>query len=134
MIERLVVLLAIAAAIALVWSGVRLWRWFTLRRLRAATPFAAIVPRGQPAVVAFSTPTCAECRTRQTPALNRLRSTLGDRVTITTLSALDHPDLAAQLGVLTVPTTVIVDRRGVVRTINAGYTDEARLATQLEAL
>ena len=134
MIDRLLILVAVAAIIAAGWGLLRLWRAQVLRRLGADTPLVGLVPTGRPAIVAFSTPTCAECRTRQAPALARLNAALGDAITVRSLSALDHPDLIDRIGVLTVPATVVLDREGHVRSLNLGYASDERLRSQIMAL
>jgi thiol-disulfide isomerase/thioredoxin len=134
MLERALVVLALAAAVVAIWVLVRLWRAWRLRRLRAARPLADLAPAGRPAVIAFSTPNCADCRHRQAPALARLAARLGDGATIRTLSAPDHPALVRQLGILTAPATVVVDADGRVRHLNLGYAPEARLRDQLARL
>jgi hypothetical protein len=134
MIERLIILVLVAAAIAAGWALVRLWRAWMVRRLGADTPLAELIPPGRPAIVAFSTPTCAECRTRQAPALARLSTSLGDGVIVRSLSALEHPDLVDRIGILTVPATVVLDREGHVRSLNLGYASDERLSAQLAAV
>ena len=131
MIERIGILIALALLIAAGWAGVRLWSAWKLRRLRAAAPLVDLVPPGRPAVIAFSTPSCAECHTRQAPALSRLTAALGDQVTVRSLSALEYPDLVQQIGILTVPATVVLDSVGTVRHLNLGYASDARLREQL---
>jgi thiol-disulfide isomerase/thioredoxin len=132
--ERLAILAILAVAVAAAWVLARAWRARRIAALRDRAPLAAIVPPGRPAVVAFSTPTCAECRTRQEPALARLRAELGDAISVRTIAAAEHAALVAQLGVLTVPATAVVDARGVVRQLNLGFADAARLAAQVRAL
>src|SRR5262245_29143391 len=127
MIDRLLILVVVAAMIAAGWGMFRLWRVQMLRRLGADTPLMGLVPTGRPAIVAFSTPTCAECRTRQAPALARLSAALGDAIIVRSLSALDHPDLVDRIGVLTVPATVVLDREGHVRNLNLGYASDERI-------
>ena len=105
-----------------------------LRRLGADMPLAELIPTGRPAIVAFSTPTCAECLTRQAPALARLSAALGDAIIVRSLSALDHPDLVDRIGILTVPATVILDREGHVRNLNLGYASDERLHAQVMSL
>jgi hypothetical protein len=134
MIERMLILGFVALAIAAGWALLQLWRRMKLRGLAAEAPLVGLVPSGLPAVVAFSTPTCAECRTRQSPALDRLASALGDRVTVRSLSALDHLDLIQRIGILTVPATVVLDRDGRVRSLNLGYTSDERLREQIATL
>ena len=117
--------------IAAAWGLARLWRSWKVRSLRDAAPLAGVVPPGRPAIVAFSTPSCAECRTRQAPALARLSAVLGDAVTVRSLSALDHPDLLRRVGILTVPATVVLDAAGAVRHLNLGYASDATLREQV---
>jgi hypothetical protein len=131
MLERILLLLLLTLAVAAGWGLLRLWQAMKLRRLRAQTPLAELVPRGRPAVVAFSAPSCAECHTRQAPALERLRAALGDTVTVRSLSALDHPDLVRLIGILTVPATIVLDQHGHVRHLNLGYASDERLREQV---
>ncbi len=131
MILRLLILIAIALAVAALWGGLRLWRGLKLRHLRSRTPFGDMVPAGKPAVVAFSSPYCRDCHTLQEPALTRLERELSDRVTVKSLSALEYPELVDELGILTVPATVVLDASGEVRHLNLGYASDAKLCKQL---
>ncbi len=131
MVERILILFLLALGIAAGWGLLRLWRRTKLRGLRGETPLAGVVPAGRPAVVAFSTPTCAECHTRQAPALARLATALGDTVTVRSLSALEHPEIVRQIGILTVPATIVLDRDGYVRSLNLGYASAERLRDQV---
>ena len=133
MLERLLILILVALTISAGWGIFRLWRAWMLRRLSADTPLAGLIPAGRPAIVAFSTPTCAECRTRQAPALARLSAAFGDAVLVRSLSALEHPDLVDRIGILTVPATVVLDREGHIRNLNLGYASDERLSAQLTA-
>ena len=131
MLDRIGILIVLALTIAAGWALIRTWSAWKLRRLRASAPLADLAPPGRPAVIAFSTPSCAECRTRQAPALSRLADALGDQVTVRSLSALEHPDLVEKIGILTVPATVVLDAAGIVRHLNLGYASDARLREQL---
>jgi hypothetical protein len=131
MIDRIGILFALALLIAAAWAGIRVWAAWKLRRLRTVTPLADLAPPGRPAVIAFSTPSCVECRTRQAPALARLAAVLGEQVTVRSLSALEHPDLVQKIGILTVPATVVLDAAGTVRHLNLGYASDVRLREQL---
>ena len=131
MFERIFILCGLALVIAAGWAGVRVWSAWKLRRLRAAAPLADLAPPGRPAVIAFSTPSCVECRTRQAPALARLAAVLGDQVTVRSLSALEYPDLVQKIGIPTVPATIVLDSVGTVRHLNLGYASDARLREQL---
>ena len=131
MIERIGILIGLTLLIVASWAIIRLWSAWKLRRLRAAAPLVDLAPPGRPAVIAFSTPSCAECHTRQAPALSRLTAALGDQVTVRSLSALEYPDLVQKIGILTVPATVVLDSVGTVRHLNLGYASDARLREQL---
>ena len=134
MLERLLVLALVALAAAVFWAALLLWRRWKLGRLADEAPLAGLVPTGRPAVVSFSTPQCAECRSRQGPALARLSATLGESVTVRGLSALDHPELVDKLGILTVPATVVLDAHGRPHHINLGYASERTLVSQLDSV
>jgi thiol-disulfide isomerase/thioredoxin len=134
MLERLLILVILAVAIGAGWGLLRVWRSWKLRQLRGAAPLVMVAPLGRPAVIAFSTPSCAECKSRQAPALSRLNAELGEAVTVRSVSALEHPDLVQQIGILTVPATVVLDQRGAVRHLNLGYASEVRLREQVLSL
>jgi len=134
MVERVLILFALALLIGAGWALLQLWRRWKLRRLRGAAPLATVAPLGRPAVIAFSTPSCAECKSLQAPALSRLNAALGEAVTVRSLSALEHPDLVQQIGILTVPATVVIDQRGVMRHLNLGYASDVRLREQVLSL
>jgi thiol-disulfide isomerase/thioredoxin len=93
-----------------------------------------MLPAGRPAVVAFTLPTCVDCKARQAPALRRLSESLGNRVVVQTLTVSDHSNLADKLGLLTVPATAVVDANGVLRHLNQGFADVDLLVSQLGIL
>ena len=136
MLTRLLILGVLTVAVATGYGLLRLWqrrRVQTLGHAALALPIAVAsqIVSGRAAVLAFSTASCAECRTRQAPALARLRARLGDDVAVVSLDALDHSDLVAQFGILTVPSTVVLSESHQVLHLNLGYTSDARLAEQL---
>ncbi len=134
MLERLLILALVGAIVVAVWALLRERQRRRLSALAATSPFADLVPTGRAAVVALTLPTCVECRARQAPAIERLRASLGASIHIVTLSAETHADLVTQLGVLTVPSTVVLDPAGTVCFLNQGFADETRLAQQVAAL
>lgn len=134
MAERLLILVALGAVLCIAWLLLRTWQSWRLQRLGAERLFNGVVPAGRPAVVAFTLPSCGECRARQAPALERLRTKVGATATITTLSVEAHPSLVERLGILTVPATVVLDAAGAARFLNQGFADETRLHTQLAQL
>ncbi len=131
MIERLALALVLAA---LGWLGYRslnrlllVRAWHRVLRLDDYRP-------GRPAIIYFTAPGCAPCVNVQAPALDRLSGAFGRRLQVLEIDVSVRPDLADAWGVLTVPTTFIVDARGRPRGVNHGVARFDRLLTQLAAV
>lgn len=87
---------------------------------------------GGPAILYFTTPECAPCRTIQRPALQVVQQRLGGRLRVIEINAQERPDLASRWGVLSVPTTFILDRQGSPQVVNHGAARAEKLLQQLE--
>jgi thiol-disulfide isomerase/thioredoxin len=88
---------------------------------------------GIPAILYFTTPFCAPCKTVQRPALARVQERLGrDGMQVIEVDASARPDLADCWGVLSVPTTFIVDSKGRPRRVNHGVAGADKLIRQIE--
>ncbi len=101
--------------------------------LTAGSDLPSFTP-GIPAVLYFTTPQCVPCKTVQRPALQKLKEYLGDRLEVIEVNAQERPDLASRWGVLSVPTTFILDSRGDLRHINHGVTRAEALLRQVQGL
>ena len=88
----------------------------------------------KPILVYFTTPDCAPCRTVQRPAIERVASTLGERLQVVEIDATQQPDLAKTWGVLSVPTTFVLDARGKARYVNNGVARAEKLLEQIQTL
>jgi len=86
---------------------------------------------GVPAILYFTTPTCQPCKMLQRPALKALAEELGDGVRVVTVDASEQPELADYWGVLSVPTTFVIDSRGQPRTVNNGVAGKDKLLRQI---
>ena len=86
---------------------------------------------GIPAILYFTTPTCIPCKTVQRPAIQQVQKTLGEGVQIIEVDASERVDLANEWGVMSVPTTFIIDKNGQPRQINHGVTRAEKLLMQL---
>jgi thiol-disulfide isomerase/thioredoxin len=86
----------------------------------------------KPVIVYFTTPDCAPCKTVQRPALSRVSQLLGDSLEVVEIDATQRPDLAKQWGVMSVPTTFLLDARGEARYVNNGVTRAEKLMEQLQ--
>ena len=104
-----------------------------LRRLSAESLWEVLGtgPDGRPAVIAFSTPGCAACRTAQKPALIALQERAGNGLRVIEVDVVEQPRVARVFGVLTVPATAVLDPSGAVLAANQGFATADRLAAQL---
>jgi len=131
MLERL------AAALALIVVGYlvyRLYGWFIMRRLVGAGMRLEGYTPGKPAILYFTDPGCAPCQTLQDPALEQVAAQFGERLQIIKVQALENPHLTDSWGVLSLPTTFIIDTRGRPRGVNHGVARAPRLLDQLQAI
>ena len=130
--ERLALLAAAAALLLLAVAAARMVaRRRTARAASAPTGqlWGALgaEPDGRSTVVAFSTPSCAECRT-QAAILDPL---VHAGVRVLPVDAAQHPQVARAFGVLTVPSTAVLEAGGALVAVNHGLADAARLREQL---
>ncbi len=134
MIERLVIV-AIGALIAL--AAYAAWRFQQQRKLRALQVITApvhlpaTVTGGKPAVLYFTTAECAQCRLQQTPILAQLQAKVD--VAVHKLDAIEQAALAQVYGIMTVPTTVVLDTQLRPVAINHGVTPLQKLQAQISA-
>lgn len=140
MIERL----ALVLVLALVGYGAfYLFRMSQMRRMsrahQTASVAAAEITRpvyaaaGAPTLLYFRADSCAVCPA-QARQLDQLTTMWDGQLDIRTVDAERDPETAGRYGVLSLPTTVLVDPQGQVRQINYGLTDARKLARQLETL
>jgi thiol-disulfide isomerase/thioredoxin len=88
----------------------------------------------KPVLVYFTTPDCAPCKTIQRPAINRVSHLLGGELEIIEIDATERPDLAKAWGVMSVPTTFVLDTRGEARFVNNGVARAEKLLEQIKTL
>jgi len=88
---------------------------------------------GTPAILYFTTPTCVPCKTVQRPAIQQIKHRMGPRLQVIEVDAAARPDLAKDWGVLSVPTTFLLDSKGRPRHVNHGVTRAEKLQQQLQS-
>jgi len=131
MLERL------ALTLAIIGAGFLLVRWVSRIGLERRARRGLMLPAyriGRPAILYFTAPGCAPCESVQRPALDAVGLAFGDRLQIFDVDAADEPRLADAWGVLSVPTTFLIDARGRPRRVNHGPVRVHTLLRQLEAL
>lgn len=89
---------------------------------------------GRPAILYFTAPNCLPCETVQAPALAELEASFSGRLQVFEVDATRNSTVADSWGVLSVPTTFIIDRHGRPRGVNHGVARLQRLRRQLEAI
>jgi thioredoxin 1 len=130
-------LLRLFLAIGIIMVGVAAY-WLINQRLlvRAKTNLFTLfktLPK-KPVLVYFTTPDCAPCRTVQRPAIEQVRNLLGEKLHVIEIDAYERPDLARVWGVISVPTTFLLDARGEARYVNNGVARANKLMEQIQTL
>ena len=130
------ILLRFGMAVGIITVGLFIYWLVTQRRLgRAQNHVLALVGGrlpNKPMIVYFTTPDCTPCKTVQRPALSKLLMLTGDSVQVIEVDATQRPDLAKQWGVMSVPTTFLLDARGEARYVSNGVTRVEKLMEQLQ--
>ena len=88
----------------------------------------------KPVLVYFTTPDCTPCKTLQRPAIDRVSHVLGEKLQVVEIDATERPDLAKVWGVMSVPTTFVIDERGEARYVNNGIARAEKLLEQIQTL
>jgi thiol-disulfide isomerase/thioredoxin len=86
---------------------------------------------GLPAILYFTAPGCTACEITQGPSLSAIATRYPNEVQIFTHDATADTDLAQAWGVLTVPTTFLIDPQGRPRRVNHGAVGPEKLIEQL---
>lgn len=128
------ILVRILYAAVIILAGLGFYRlvsFLAVNRVQSKTHDLELIQPGIPAILYFTTPDCAPCKTIQRPALARVQNSLGDRLQVVEVNTYEHPELAKEWGVLSVPTTFIIDASGQPRHVNYGVTPADKLIEQL---
>lgn len=132
MLERFLILLVFAAIIAAACLVCRSWqrRRLTTVAVQVAPPeVTQLVDGARPAVLYFTTPDCAQCRLQQSPILSQLAAKVD--VAVHKLDAIEQEALARFYGIMTVPTTVVLDPQLRPVAVNHGVTPLPKLLAQV---
>jgi len=95
-------------------------------------PILTDLKRDVSTIVYFTTPMCIPCKTLQQPALHKLQTELGDGcIQIVQIDATKDPSTAERWGVMSAPTTFVLDETFQPKHINHGVADVNKLKRQL---
>ena len=123
----------IAMTIALVAAGVAAYQLVLLAQRRwAAAGSRREVITGQSALLVFTSPTCGPCKLQQMPIIHRMMKDWRDRIDLQVIDVAERPEVAAQYGVWSLPTTIVLDAQRNVVAINQGVASERKLREQFQ--
>lgn len=131
-LSRLLIALSLIAFGVLAYTAWNRWHLRHLGRTARRAPGLEAWRTGTPGILYFTTPECAPCRTLQRPALAQLQADLGAEVQVIEVDAAARPAVADHWGVLSVPTTFILDASGAPRHVNHGVTSAETLKRQVQ--
>jgi hypothetical protein len=90
------------------------------------------VPPAAADILYFTGENCTVCHVAQRPAISRLREAITD-LAVREIDVAADPQTARTYRVMTLPTTVVLDRLGRAVAVNAGFASDAVLRSQVEA-
>ena len=128
------ILRAILAGVFIVlgWAAFHLVNTYLLKNVRGKAMRLDAFHQDVATIIYFTTPDCIACKTAQRPALEKLKQMLGYQLQIIEINAYEKPDLAKEWGVLSVPTTFILDFKGNPRHVNHGVASVEKLLDQIQ--
>lgn len=111
-----------------------------LQKLRgdSDSPAAKFFPNYQlnkPGIVLFTADYCGPCKHRQRPNIQKVIAHFGESTIQFIMVDVDElPEVANRWGVMSLPTTVILDKDGKPIHINHGVTEQETLQKQLQSI
>ena len=129
MYERLAIILFVLIVAAI---GMWLVRRRGIQRAQNAIQGLGITP-GISTIVYFWSPRCHLCRNAQKPILEHIVEEYGEKyLRLISYNVDESSDMAKAWGVMTIPTTFIIDQSGEVLFVNSGLATDGVLHRQLK--
>jgi thioredoxin-like negative regulator of GroEL len=126
MFERILLAAAIVGLGVLAYQGI-----LRVQRRRAANRSRERTATGRSGLLVFTSPTCAPCKFQQLPIIDRILLDWRDKIEVEIVDVTEKPDVAAQYGVWSLPTTIVLDAQRKVIAINQGVAHEYKLREQI---
>lgn len=130
MIERIVLTTLIIVGFMVAY---RVWNWLQMQRITQTDPLLVNFESGKPGVILFTADHCAPCKFQQRPALQRLKAETQE-LQVIEVDVEANPEAAQRWGVMSLPTTYVLDKAGQPKAINHGVTSTEKLKQQLESI
>lgn len=115
-------LLVVLGVVALAWKFLYRPETGTASGVRDVSPedLADILASGRPGILEFYTSSCPYCR-MMGPVLEQIQTDYGDRVFVAMMNAEKYPSEAAKYRIPGVPTMILFEASGKVKTAVVGY-------------
>ncbi|MDA0243694.1 MAG: thioredoxin family protein [Chloroflexi bacterium] len=124
-LERLLLTLILAATAVALCTALRWWQG---RRVQAAVSVAA----DRPTLLYFRADSCPSCPTQGRFVAEAIAQLGHNPPSVHLVDAEQERETAARYAVFSLPTTIVLDGRGIVRHINNGLTYPHQLVRQLQ--
>ncbi|MBN2044912.1 MAG: thioredoxin family protein [Anaerolineales bacterium] len=131
MIELLPRLILSIGLLVIGWGVYRLLTAFLLMKSTRNGAGLESFISGKPGILYFTMEGCLPCKTTQRPVLESLVEELGAKIQVIEVDVVAQPEIADRWGVISVPTTIILDPSGAPRHFNHGVTLAGTLLHQL---
>lgn len=132
MLDRLLITAMIAGVFVSAYLLFRRWHFSKAVQLAANNdPLLADLPAGQASILYFTAEWCSACKFNQRPALRQLEADLPD-LKIIWIDVDESPDAAKRWGVMSLPTTVVLNDTHAPTAVNHGAVSAQKLAQQLK--
>ena len=126
-LDRITVVFVVAAGLGLLWL---VWQAYKARVIKSIQ--VGEVRVGKPNLLYFTAQYCMACKFQQAPIIETIAAKFGDSIAVNQVDVTEHPELASQYKVLTLPTTIVVSERGQVTHVNRGVAALEQLEAQLQ--
>lgn len=133
----LIMRIAVSFAVVLLYiTGVKFLKYFNRKYLQSkvnSEEFLPAIQKGVPTLIYFWAPNCIQCSSQELyldAAATRLKKQ-GKEFNIKKINAYLESETAAQFRVVTVPTIVVVDSYGKIKSWNPGLMQPKNIVNQL---
>lgn len=127
---RLLILLALVSALLISIALIN----FQYRKTPVDTKGIAGFAMNKASIILFTSPNCTPCDKVQKPILKHLLENTQDRLQYFEIDTQTNPEIAEKWGVLSVPSTFLLNREGVPQFVHHGVVTERILVEQIKEL
>ena len=128
MLERLIIVFIVVLTVGIVFFVIKFWQ----KNKANISVNGLKLNKDMPTIVYFSSPDCLVCKMQQEPVISQLSQKKSIILFHTKkINIKQKMDIARQWGIMTLPTTCIVNSHGTVKFINNGLVQADILNKQL---